>query len=59
MNKRPTFEDLKKKALQDKEVQTEYDLLAIEFALLEKSIIALKKFVIINLHEQEQKKALL
>jgi|SRR3989339_1279290 len=43
MNKRPTFEDFKEKALQDKEVQAEYDLLETEFMLLEKFIKARKK----------------
>lgn len=43
MNKRPTFEDFKKKVLQDKEVQAEYDLLETEFILLEKFIKARKK----------------
>ncbi len=43
MSKRPTFEEFKKKALQDKEVKAEYNLLEEEFALLEKFIKARKK----------------
>ncbi len=41
--KRPTFEQFKKKALQDKEVKAEYDLLEAEFSLIEKFIRARKK----------------
>lgn len=37
-NKRPSFAEFKKKALEDKEVKAAYDLLEPEFALLEKSI---------------------
>ncbi len=43
MSKRPTFDQFKKKVLQDKEVKAEYDLLKEEFALLEKFIKARKK----------------
>lgn len=43
MSKRPNFDEFKKKALQDKEVKAEYDLLETEFALLEKFIKARKK----------------
>ena len=43
MNKRPKYEDFKKRVLQDPEAQAEYDLLEAEFALLEKFIKARKK----------------
>lgn len=38
MTKRPTFEQFKKEALQNKEVKAAYDMLEEEFSLLEKSI---------------------
>jgi DNA-binding XRE family transcriptional regulator len=43
MTKRTTFEDFKIKALQDKEVRAEYDVLKTEFTLLEKFIKARKQ----------------
>lgn len=42
MSKRPSFDEFKKRALQDKDVKAEYDLLETEFALLEKFIKARK-----------------
>lgn len=42
-NKRPSFAAFKKKALQDKDVKTAYDLLEPEFALLDELIKARKK----------------
>lgn len=41
-NKRPTFEDFKRKVLQDPEVKAAYDLLKAEFELLEK-LVQMKK----------------
>lgn len=38
MTKRPTFKEFKIKALQDKNVQAEFDRLDAEFELLEQSI---------------------
>lgn len=38
INKRPTFAQFKKKALEDKDFKAEYDLLEEEFLLIEKSI---------------------
>ena len=43
MSKRPSFDEFKKRALQDHEVKSEYDSLEIEFTLLEKFIKARKK----------------
>ena len=43
INKRPSFEKFKNRALQDEEVKAEYDALEIEFSLLEKFIKARKK----------------
>ncbi len=42
-NKRPSFAAYKKRALENKELKTAYDLLEPEFALLEKFIKARKK----------------
>lgn len=41
--KRPTFEQFKKRALQDKDFKAEYDLLEAEFSVIEKFIKARKK----------------
>lgn len=35
---RPTYDQFKNKALQDKEVKAEYDLLETEFSLIKKTI---------------------
>lgn len=43
MTKRPTFEEFKKKSLENPEVKREYDLLQPEFEILEKFIKARKK----------------
>lgn len=42
-NKRPSFEEFKKRALQNEEVKTAYELLGPEFELIEKFIKARKK----------------
>jgi len=43
MSKRPSFEEYKKRAMQNKELKAAYDLLEPEFTLLEKFIKARKK----------------
>jgi len=42
MKKRPSFEEFKKRALENEEVKATYDLLEAEFAVLEKFIMARK-----------------
>jgi hypothetical protein len=43
MNKRPSFEEFKKRAMRDKEFRAEYELLKPEFENLYKLIKARKK----------------
>lgn len=50
---RPTFDQFKNKALQDKEVKTEYDLLEIEFQLIELSIRERQKERLANLGSEK------